>query len=67
MTTGKPATAQELIHMLDEQLRGDDEMMARLSQQADEVHTAFDDLLARLRREIDASSSAIPGACHLRG
>ena len=68
MTKPSDPTPRELIAMLDEQLGGaDDEMLARLTQQADEIHTAHGDLVVRLRRELEASWPAMTDAWHLRG
>jgi hypothetical protein len=57
----------KLILAIDEQLAQDEIQLRRIVQQDDEVRSAYDELLTRLRREIDATSASIPGACHLRG
>ncbi len=56
-----------LVSAIDTHLAADEKQLRRIVQQEDEVRSAYSDLLARLRREIDASSTVVPGACHLRG
>jgi hypothetical protein len=59
-------TAPGLLHALDELLVEDDKQLRHLRAQTDEAHAAFDDLMARLRREIE-SARGPAGATHLRG
>jgi hypothetical protein len=57
----------DLVSAIDAHLAADEKQLRRIVQQEDEVRSAYADLLTRLRREIDASSTVVPGARHLRG
>lgn len=59
--------AEATIRAIDEHLAGDEKQLRRVVDQANAVQRDFEDLIARLRREIDASTGLSPGACHLRG
>ena len=56
-----------LIDAIDEHLAQDEKQLRRIVEQSTAVRSAYENLLERLRREIDASSTSIPGAFHLRG
>lgn len=55
----------DLVHAIDELLACDAEQLQTLRAETQAVHSAFDDLMQRLRHEIEAKSA--PGATHLRG
>jgi hypothetical protein len=59
--------AHALIFCIEQHLADDKKQLAAIERQADAVTAALNELMMRLRREIDASSASIPGACHLRG
>jgi len=59
--------ASALIDAIDAHLATDDKQLRRIVRQTQEVLSAFEELLARLRREVEAGSTSTPGAYHLRG
>jgi hypothetical protein len=59
--------ARDLIAAIDGHLVDDARQLAVVQKQADSVHTAYADLMTRLRLEIDAAAGGSCGARHLRG
>jgi hypothetical protein len=60
--------ADAIIHAIDGQLAADEKQLRQVVEQADSVRHDFDDLIVRLRREIEASAPpSLAGAHRLRG
>jgi hypothetical protein len=60
------SNAAAMIDAIDAHLAADEAQLRRIVEQTEAVRSAFDDLMARLRREIEASGHS-PEMHRLRG